>query len=302
METGPFMQDRTILGPGTRLRGVQGARIQNRPWIARFPVCPALNQHDIAHVGAMEAAAPFEIVRSHETSSTYFLAALEGEGQVWLDGGWRLCRSGQACLFPAHTLNAFRAVPGVRWSFVWVRFDAAVARATPRGGAPVIAKFDATPLRLAIQGLEWECERDDLPAAEQNWVDLVYHYFQTFAEPARRDDRLASLWDRVRGQLHEVWSLARLSRESGYSNEHLRRLCRAELGRSPMHQVTYLRMKRAAELLTRTAYKLETIASQVGYQNPFVFSNTFTKWVGWRPSEYRRKKAAAPAVIPVTEF
>ena len=34
----------------------------------------------------------------------------------------------------------------------------------------------------------------------------------------------------------------------------------------------------------------EAIAHDVGYQNPFVFSNAFTKWIGWRPSLYRRKK------------
>ena len=34
----------------------------------------------------------------------------------------------------------------------------------------------------------------------------------------------------------------------------------------------------------------EAIAQEVGYHNPFVFSNAFTKWIGWRPSEYRKKK------------
>jgi len=67
-------------------------------------------------------------------------------------------------------------------------------------------------------------------------------------------------------------------------------LCRRQLGRSPMHQVTYLRMRRAAELLANTSHTIEAIAQEVGYHNPFVFSNAFTKWIGWRPSEYRRKK------------
>ena len=82
----------------------------------------------------------------------------------------------------------------------------------------------------------------------------------------------------------------RLAKEAGYSNEHLRRLCRKQLGRSPMHQVTYLRMRRAAELLASTDQTIESISQEIGYQNPFVFSNAFTKWIGWRPSEYRRKK------------
>ena len=54
-----------------------------------------------------------------------------------------------------------------------------------------------------------------------------------------------------------------------------------------MQQITYLRMQRAAGLLTSTGDKIESIAHAVGYQNPFVFSTTFKKWIGWRPSEYR---------------
>ncbi|MCW5557998.1 MAG: helix-turn-helix domain-containing protein, partial [Verrucomicrobiae bacterium] len=59
----------------------------------------------------------------------------------------------------------------------------------------------------------------------------------------------------------------------------------------PMHQVTYLRIRHAARLLTGTQDKLEVIADAVGYANPFVFSNTFKKWTGWRPSEYRARRA-----------
>ena len=48
--------------------------------------------------------------------------------------------------------------------------------------------------------------------------------------------------------------------------------------------------RRAAELLASTEQTIDSISQEVGYQNPFVFSNAFTKWIGWRPSEYRRKK------------
>lgn len=63
-----------------------------------------------------------------------------------------------------------------------------------------------------------------------------------------------------------------------------------------MHQVTYQRMRRAAELLAATQLTIEAIAYEVGYHNPFVFSNAFTKWIGWRPSEYRRRKLTASEV------
>jgi len=101
---------------------------------------------------------------------------------------------------------------------------------------------------------------------------------------------LRLLWERVAANLADGWSLTRLAAVAGYSNEHLRRLCQRQMGRSPMHQVTYLRMRRAAELLATCDQTIESISQEIGYQNPFVFSNAFTKWIGWRPSEYRRKK------------
>src|SRR5262245_6872545 len=153
-----------------------------------------------------------------------------------------------------------------------------------------MARYDALPLHSAITGLTYECKAAAEPAMIQHWIELIHNYVRRFAQPFQGDDRLQILWERVVGHLGDAWSLARLAHEAGYSNEHLRRLCRRQLGRSPMHQVTHLRMRRAAELLASTSQTIESIAEEVGYHNPFVFSNAFTKWIGWRPSEYRRKK------------
>jgi len=54
-----------------------------------------------------------------------------------------------------------------------------------------------------------------------------------------------------------------------------------------MQHLTFLRMKQARHLLSTTDEKVEVIARAVGYESPFTFSNTFKKWVGWRPSELR---------------
>ena len=81
-----------------------------------------------------------------------------------------------------------------------------------------------------------------------------------------------------------------VSQKCHLSGEHLRRLCRRELGRSPMHHVIFLRMQLAAKLLAQSDDKIDTIAKAVGYENPFVFSTTFKKWVGWRPSDYRARQ------------
>lgn len=283
--------DVTIHSPRTRMRGVKALNVEPRSWIADFPVCPALNQYHLVHVGIMEATAPTRIVRTKQTT-TYFLATFSGSGKVLIDGQWRKCDPGNACLLPAHTLNAFSASKGSPWKFCWACYQQPAEKRPIAGAAsPVLAKFEATPLHAAISGLLHECAHGMQPGLIQSWVDLIHNYVLRFAQPLEQDDRLRMLWDRVGASLGDKWNLVRLTRESGYSREHLRRLCRSQLGRGPMHQVTHLRLRRAAELLQKTTLTMESIAEKVGYQNAFVFSNAFKKWIGWRPSEYRQRKS-----------
>jgi AraC-like DNA-binding protein len=284
------LTDVTIHSPRTRMRGVRATNVELRPWIADFPVCQTLNQYQIIHLGIQEAVAPMRIVRTKQTT-TYFLACLSGRGRVLIDGRWRICREGFACLLPAHTLNAFEAISGTRWEFCWVCYQRPVEqRPIADAATPVMARFEALPLRSAILGLMYECSGPGQPALIHEWTDLIHAYVLRFAQATDQPDQLRLLWERVAAQLAGEWTLARLAREAGYSNEHLRRLCRRQMGRSPMHQVIYMRMRRAAELLAATEQTIEVIALEVGYHNPFVFSNAFTKWIGWRPSAYRRKK------------
>ena len=46
-------------------------------------------------------------------------------------------------------------------------------------------------------------------------------------------------------------------------------------------------MERAAERISISQEKLEAIAREVGYDSVFSFSNTFQRFFGRRPSEYR---------------
>jgi AraC-like DNA-binding protein len=284
------LTDLTVHSLRTRMRGVRAPNAESRPWIEDFPVCQALRQYQMIHIGIEEAVAPMKIVRTRQTT-TYFLACIGGRGRVLIDGRWRICRDGFACLLPAHTQNAFEAIPGVRWEFCWVCYQRpSEQRPIADVTTPVMARFEALPLRSAILGLMYECSGPGQPTLIQEWTDLVQAYVLRFAQPTDQPDQLRALWERVARNLADEWTLARLSREAGYSNEHLRRLCRRQLGRSPMHQVTYLRMRRAADLLATTEKTIEAIAFEIGYHNPFVFSNAFTKWIGWRPSDYRRKR------------
>lgn len=264
---------------------IDGAR--TRRWSLDAKQCPELKAVQISWLGIEQVYAPYRRVRL-APSGSYFLATIEGEGRVWLEGRWQWVRAGSLCLAPPRVLNAFHAAPGRRWKIAWVRYEEA------RGTKPVVGA--GSPLRLAQGGAElaralgglreeWEGER----GAEllHHWIGLVHGIARRRARPWRSVSRVGELWSKVAQTLATPWKLASLAAAGGVSAEHLRRLCRQELGRTPMEHVTYMRVQRAQELLVSTEDKLEVIAPLVGYRSAEVFSRAFVRCTGLTPSAYR---------------
>lgn len=286
MATDAFLSETDIRPPGAVVCTVRADDDDARPWLAGSPVCSALEHCRIKHLGVARMPAPFEIVRTR-LGGSYFLACFGGEGRVLVDGSWVACRRGQAALLPPGTMHAFHTVSGSRWEFCWVRYQERPGQ-QPLAAAqtPVVAAYDAESLRLAVLGLHRECTTDAVPAAVEAWIGLAHHYVVRFARPASLDPRLWRLWEKVAASLDHAWTVTEMAAETHLSEKQLQRLCLKELGRNPRRHLIWLRMRHAAELLTSGSDKVETVAARVGYQNPFVFSTTFKRVMGWSPSTY----------------
>ena len=155
--------------------------------------------------------------------------------------------------------------------------------------APVLGSFNSVPFRVAIEGLYAETCAGQSHAALQHWVDLIHNYMMSFAQPHRDDERLTRLWRTVEGRLGEDWSLDKMSKVACVSKEHLRRITRETVGRTPKQHLTFLRMHYAAELLELSEDTIDIIAHEVGYASAFAFSDTFQRWIGYRPSVFRKR-------------
>jgi len=277
----PEWHETTIDGPRTRR------------WSVDARQCPELAVHHIAWLGMDTVYVPYRRVRL-APSGSFFLACLDGEGRVFLEGRWQRVTAGQLCLAPPRVLNAFHAVPGKPWSFAWLRYEEAPS-AKPLVGAdsPLRLREGAEDLGRIIAGLraEWEGERD--AALVRHWISLVHGFAQRLARPWRSQSRVAELWETVARDLATDWKLTRLATQCSLSSEHLRRVCRRELGRTPMEHVTYMRIQRAQELLEASSEKLDAIAPQVGYRSAIVFSRAFVRCVGITPSQYRERRGRA---------
>ena len=283
------LTDLHTLGADTRSEAVCAAGGDLPAWLQSSPTSKLLAQHRIVHAGIMDAQSGFEVMR-HDQSGTFFLACFAGSGSILSDGGWKTVKAGTACLLPPHTVNALKIGKSASWSFAWVRYlepPEVVPVAT--ANSPSRGPFDPKPIRCAIEGLRAEASAESQSAAIQHhWVELIHGYVGRFATPLHADERVWKAWERVEAKIGGDWSLDSIAAVASMSGENFRKLCQKALGRSPMKHLTYLRMRKAAELLTITDEKVETIALALGYENPFAFSNTFLKWIGVRPSEHRK--------------
>ena len=263
-----------------------------RIWIQDAPFSNTLNRHKIRHLGYATMKPPFEIVRMN-LGGSYFLAGINGIGRFITDGRWKTCSPGEAFLLPAGTMHAFEALPNNEWSFCWVRFqEGAMNQPVGEANSPVLASFNCEAFQHAILGLIAEATTTKRQEMELQWLDIVYQSIREFAQPEFLDDRLQKLFQHVEKALDKPWPNDKMAKIAAIGERQLERLCLKQLGRTPRQHLIWLRMHRAAKLLGEAELKIESIAAEVGYTNPFAFSNTFKRFMGWAPSSYpgRRKE------------
>lgn len=211
-----------------------------------------------------------------------------GGGQVWCGGRWQSCSAGQAYLTPASVPMGFRTVGRRRWQFAWAYLPSFPDLPEPVSVLePALTNIDPRPIVNAIEGLYLEVNGAARIARVELWADLVNRYIRELAAGGDESDPLWRLWAEVDARLGETWTLPRLAELAGHQPEALRRIALRTVGRSPMKQVTHLRMRRAEALLRATSDKLYNIARQVGYQNVFAFSTAFRRWNQQSPKSVR---------------
>jgi len=108
--------------------------------------------------------------------------------------------------------------------------------------------------------------------------------------PFPDDQRLIKIVEYLDSHIAEQISFCHLADQFGISERSLARLFRKELNMSFIQYFTILRMLKGLKLLLDEKLSINEVATRVGYSSLPTFSNTFTKIVGVRPSEYVKHK------------
>ena len=115
------------------------------------------------------------------------------------------------------------------------------------------------------------------------------HLDRLLTAPDMSAETTARVRRRIMTRLSGAGLVTMLARRVASSRRQLQRAY-SEIGNTTFRdQLTQVRMRRAAELLTRRSVTVREVARRVGYRQPAQFAKAFRRTLGVAPSDYRTR-------------
>jgi transcriptional regulator GlxA family with amidase domain len=135
-----------------------------------------------------------------------------------------------------------------------------------------------------------------MQVARLNLIDWHAIGQQPFARLARSrqvdDAAIARCQEWISHHYREPAPVAAMVRLSGLAERTFKRRFQAATGMSPLEYVHTLRLEEAKQMLEASDAPIETIASEVGYEDAGFFGRLFARNVSLTPMQYRRRFGA----------
>ena len=234
----------------------------------------------------------------------YLLLATVGGSGLLESGGTKLeTRPGTVALFEPDAPQHYQTNPkSTHWHIVWTHFQcrptwiAWLDWPSPSRGFRVAEIPDDEARANCWKSLRRI--RRSLELAGTSSEDLAFNSLETallwvresLAQEGRfrLDPRIRRALDIMGSELSSPFSVAGLAKTCGLSASRLTHLFRAQMGSSPQRFSERFRLNRAAELLRMGGMPVGEVASEVGFDNPFYFSNRFRKAFGKSPRDFAK--------------
>ncbi len=123
-------------------------------------------------------------------------------------------------------------------------------------------------------------------------VDIDPNRLTSNIEEQKMIERIHKAIDR--NMANTEYTVDQLACDIGMSRANLYKKMQMMLGITPNNFMRNVRLKRAAELLTKSHVPVNQLLLMVGFQTPRYFSQCFRKMFGVTPTDYREGKSTAP--------
>ncbi len=228
-----------------------------------------------------------------------------GAGRIATPGGAFPTPSGEVILYAPGDYHDYSTDAAARrWHLLWSHFKPRVHWHAwlmwPRHAAGirhlVLPEGEVRGAFVAAMYRTIRAFRSRLPDSEDFALNaleealLWAHAAVARSDWLRLDPRVRKAMDYLAANVRQPFRLETLAQHCGLSVSRLAHLFTREAGMSPQRFFEEQRMQRASQLLRVTGLGIAEIATEVGYDDPFYFTNRFRRHAGISPTQYRRRK------------
>jgi AraC family transcriptional regulator of arabinose operon len=246
--------------------------------------------------------------RPRGTDDWLLIYTAEGAGYLTTASGEGPTQPGDVTLYAPGELHDYKTDPGAgRWHLLWAHF-------IPKPSWLPWLRWPVGSHGVKSLHLEKGEIRDSFVGAMRRMIQvfrrrrpnaldfagnaleealLWAHVSASRGDWMRADPRARKAMDYLAANPQQPFRLETLARHCGLSVSRLAHLFKTETGTSPQQFFEQQRMWHAGQLLRLTGLGIAEVAAEVGYEDPFYFSNRFRRYAGKSPTQFRQKKKAA---------
>jgi AraC family transcriptional regulator of arabinose operon len=207
------------------------------------------------------------------------------------DGVPLATQPGDAVLYAPHEFQDYSTCPEAgRWHLVWAHF-------LPKPHWQSWLAWPRAENGLKVLRLGQSKVHEDFRTAVQRMIEIYKRPVPLAWLAASRDQwvtmdgRVRQAVDFLSARYREPFLLEKLARHCGLSVSRLAHLFKEQTGLSPQRYLEEHRMLTASRLLRLTGLTITEVAAEVGYDDPFYFSNRFRRYSGKSPNRFRAHKS-----------
>ncbi|WP_183561003.1 AraC family transcriptional regulator [Mucilaginibacter sp. SP1R1] len=275
--------------------------IPQKVWRDALERDPELFQIYITNVGYFPKASFHYRERRKGCEDNILIYCLQGKGHYIIDNKRYEVHTNQFIILPAtDKYMRYWADKDDPWTIYWVHYTGDNINALNKSlnlsinRGPIQIPFNEKAIEIwqtIFQTLEMGYSTENLCNASF----CLYHLVATFLFPQRHiqhdkehdGDIITKTINNMRGNLSKKLTVEDMAVKHSLSVSHFSNIFRKATGMPPIDYFIHLKMQRACQLLNTNIDKIKSVATELGYEDPYYFSRIFKKHIGTSPEQYR---------------
>lgn len=219
---------------------------------------------------------------------------LSGSGTLHMNGEIFHPKRNTAILLPKYSCHTYYADSDDFWVKKWIVFDGTLMQNLidtylPKG----VCCFEGCNLLPYFQEIEKIMQTDagDYKQMTDALVSVLLRMILKMKNCYQNNDNSVSrkIKSAIDAQIEGELSLSTLSREFGYSKNHIITLFKSVYGITPYRYFAGRKIDIAKLYLINTRLSVEAIAQKLNYADRSYFADCFKQYTGKTPTEYRKE-------------